>query len=99
MAGDNAAHSIGDAEEHWHPPYWTVFIILLVLTAIEMGLAFFSVKWIAVTLMIFIAIVKILAIARYFMHLKFDAKILGVIACAPLFFASPMAFYLLLDFA
>ena len=98
---DTAPESPGttEHEEHWHPPYWRVFVILLVLTAIEMLLAFFPVRWIAISLMVIIAIAKILYIGRYFMHLKFDQKFLGAIACAPLLFASPMVFYLLLDFA
>ena len=100
MTEETKIGGIETEEEHWHPPYWRIFVILLALTAIEMGLAIFpGPKWMAVSLMIVIAIVKIAYIARYFMHLKFDQKVLGAIACAPLLFASCMIFYLLLEFS
>jgi len=95
---DPASQVPQDQEEHWHPPYWQIFGILLALTAVEMGLAFFPLRSLGIALMVVVAIAKILYIARYFMHLKFDARILLLVACSPLVFASFMIFYLLLDF-
>ncbi len=92
------ANAVTTEEEHWHPPYWKIFVILLVLTVLEMGLAFFPVRWIALSLMTIIAVTKIAYIARYFMHLKFDQRLLGAVACMPIFFTSCMIFYLLLEF-
>ena len=89
------------AEAHDHPPYGRIFIILTVLTVIEVGLAFVGRGFfaIAITLLIAIAVVKIAYIGRYFMHLKFDARILSLIALAPALCATIMAFYLLMEYA
>lgn len=87
------------AAEHTHPPYTKVFLFLVALTFIEVAIPFTMTgsKGLAAALLIIISVVKILTIARYFMHLKFDAKILGLIACAPLVCASIMSFVLLWD--
>jgi caa(3)-type oxidase subunit IV len=89
------------AAAHEHPPYGRVFLILSALTVIEVGLAFATRAFfgVAITLLIVIAIVKIAYIGRYFMHLKFDARILSLIAIVPASCATIMAFYLLMEYA
>jgi caa(3)-type oxidase subunit IV len=76
-----------------------VFFFLVALTIVEVAIPFVlsSNKGLAVTLLISISVVKILTIARYFMHLKFDARVLGLVACAPLVCASIMSIALLWD--
>lgn len=97
---DSHAHAhTTPAAAHAHPPYMMVFFFLVALTVVEVAIPFAmtSSKGLAATLLIVISVVKILTIARYFMHLKFDAKVLGLIACAPLVCASIMSFVLLWD--
>ncbi len=94
-----SAHATSPAAAHAHPPYMKVFFFLVFLTIVEVAIPFTMTgsKGLATTLLLVISVVKILTIARYFMHLKFDAKILGLIACAPLVCASIMSFVLLWD--
>jgi caa(3)-type oxidase subunit IV len=95
-------HDAHEGEEHhWHPPYWRIFFILLALTVVEMLLAFTprSIFGFAIAAMIIIGVIKIAYIARYFMHLKFDARILSFIAFAPMVFAGCMVFYLIQEYA
>ena len=93
------AHSHGEA--HTHPPYLKIFGILALLTLVELviPLLFHDAKGIGLTILIAIAIWKIWLIIRFFMHLKFDARILGMVASAPALFGSILAIGLLLDFA
>lgn len=93
------AHSHGAEEAHTHPPYMKIFAILVALTIVEVLIPFtlHANRGLAATLLIVISVVKILFIARYFMHLKFDARILGLVACAPLVCASIMSIALLWD--
>ena len=69
-------------EHHDHGPtdrqYFQIFIILVVLTALEV-----STEWwpedsrsIAVPLLIFLMVVKFFLVALWFMHLKWDPKLL-----------------------
>ncbi len=93
-------HADAGAVAHTHPPYMKIFALLVALTVIEVVIPF-AMKGnhgLAVTLLIAISVVKILYIARYFMHLKFEARILGLVACAPLLCASILAFVLLWEF-
>ncbi|MSR75630.1 MAG: hypothetical protein EXS14_09215 [Planctomycetes bacterium] len=97
MSHQDHAHPAATA--HAHPPYLKVFALLVALTVVEVVVPFVLTgsRGIAATLLIVISVVKILFIARYFMHLKFDAKILGLVACAPLVCASILSFVLLWD--
>lgn len=69
-------------EHHDHGPtdrqYFQIFIILVVLTALEV-----STEWwpedsrnIAVPVLIFLMVVKFFLVALWFMHLKWDPKLL-----------------------
>jgi caa(3)-type oxidase subunit IV len=91
----------GEGEYHAHPPYTKIFIWLAALTIVELVVPFVlaSQMGIAVGILIAIAIWKILLIIRYFMHLKYDARLLGFIASTPAMLASILAIGLLLDYA
>lgn len=95
MSHPTDAHA--DNAVHTHPPYMKVFAFLVALTVVEVAIPFLLKEshGLAVTLLLVISVVKILAIARYFMHLKFDARLLGLVACAPLVCASILTFVLL----
>jgi caa(3)-type oxidase subunit IV len=79
--------------EHKRPNYILIWIYLAVLTAAELGLAFElpitpNVK---LALLLFFAVWKALLVGLYFMHLKFEAWNLRMLAIIPI----PLAFILL----
>ena len=90
----------GEGEHHAHPPYTRIFVWLAALTVVELIVPFVlaSHMGIAVGILIAIAIWKILLIIRYFMHLKYDARLLGFIASTPAILASILAIGLLLEY-
>ena len=78
------AHGAGKAK-HAHPNYIGIFIMLAVLTAFELGVAFLPwSKGVIVALLILLAVWKALLVALYFMHLRFEPNRLRILAIAPL---------------
>ena len=73
------------ADTHSHPNYTAVFIWLAVLTAVEVGLGYWRVfpRPIYIAVLIALAGVKAALVAAYFMHLKFERRVLTVIAIFP----------------
>ncbi len=69
-----------------HPPYVGIFAALAVLTALELGVAFFE-NWpkrVIILVLVFLAIWKALLVALYYMHLRFEPNRLRILALAPL---------------
>lgn len=74
-------------EVHTHGPsdaqYFKIFWILVVLTALEVSTHWWedwfgeNGKRVAVPLLFIMMVVKFFMVASYFMHLKYDSKILG----------------------
>jgi cytochrome c oxidase subunit 4 len=62
--------------EHEHPPislYVKVFVVLVVLTAIEVALSYASMsEHLRVVALLGFAVLKFYTVVAYFMHLKFD---------------------------
>jgi cytochrome c oxidase subunit 4 len=88
--------------EQAHPnhtkTYITIFVALAVLTAIEVGITMISMpKTAMVILLLAFALVKAGLVAVYFMHLKYDARFLKVIAYSPLAVASILIFILSME--
>ncbi|MBI4355065.1 MAG: cytochrome C oxidase subunit IV family protein [Candidatus Omnitrophica bacterium] len=81
---------------HRQPNYLTIFWALLLLTLIEVAIAYLpwprSVK---MTSLISLAIVKALLVALFFMHLKFDRRLLAIIALIPLALTGLVTVFLL----
>ncbi len=74
----------GEDEIH-HPNYIGIFVMLAVLTGIELGVAFLP--WSKLTLVLILlglAVWKALLVALYFMHLRFEPNRLRILAIAPL---------------
>ena len=71
-------------EEHKAPPYMTVFVVLAVLTVLEVLFAFTSLPklWLALGL-IAMALWKAVLVAMYYMHLRFEPKRLWIMALSP----------------
>lgn len=73
-------HHHDDAHEH-HPTerqYWVVFVILALLTAVEVAWSYTGLEGAAlVAPLIIMMVVKFLLVAGAFMHLYFDMKIIN----------------------
>ena len=72
--------------EHKAPNYYLVWVVLLVLTVAEVGVAFFSAmpKWLLIVLLLGLALWKAVLVALYYMHLRFEPTRLRILAIAPL---------------
>lgn len=86
MASASVAHSQDD--HHEHPPLslWVkIAIFLAILTAIEVAIYYIpALEGVLVPLLIGLSAIKFVAVIWYFMHLKYDEKILASIFVAAL---------------
>ena len=74
-----------EGQAHEHPNYWAVWGYLLVLTVLELGVAFLPwSKQVLLLLLLAMAIWKALLVALYFMHLRWEGNRMRVFAIAPL---------------
>ena len=68
-----------------HPPYIGIWVMLAVLTMVELTVAFLPwPKRIIIALLVGLAIWKALLVALYYMHLRFETYRLRILAIAPL---------------
>ena len=76
-----AAHGDVSHDEHAHPTerqYWIVFVVLAVLTAIEVAWSYAGFEGAALVVpLLGMMAVKFLLVAGAFMHLYFDLKIIN----------------------
>jgi cytochrome c oxidase subunit 4 len=84
--------------------YLKIFGALFVLTVIEVIIGSYAVGWglphaALYILLIALALVKAGLVAVYFMHLKYDAKFLSVIAYTPLAVASILILLVAMEWA
>ena len=95
------------SEDHKHPNYIMIWVILLLLTVLEVAGAY-SPKYfsdvggiitITIVLLIGMALVKAGLVAAYFMHLKFEQKNFVMIVSFPLVLACVLVILLLPDVA
>ncbi len=87
-----------DAHHHPEPNYWGVFIALGVLTAAELGVVKLSIPhMIMVIALVGLALTKAIAVAAFFMHLKFERTTLALIAATPLVLCAFLIFMLMPD--
>lgn len=69
---------------HSHHNYIRIFIILSVLTAVEIAITFFGLpKMVLAALLVALAVWKAALVALHFMHLKVEKKTLTIIALVP----------------
>jgi caa(3)-type oxidase subunit IV len=69
---------------HSQNNYIKIFIILSVLTVIEVGMTFLGLpKMLLATLLVIFAVWKAALVAMHFMHLKFEKKTLTIVALVP----------------
>lgn len=72
------------ASAHKHPNYIGIFFGLLALTIAEVGVAYVSMgHGLKLVALLALAVIKVLLVALFYMHLKFDKRLLSLIALAP----------------
>lgn len=92
------SHTIEHTPTNHTKTYLKIFGALFVLTAVEVVLSQIGLPYVLmVVTLIVMALVKAGLVAIYFMHLKFEAKFLSVIAYAPLVVASILIFLLAME--
>ena len=77
---DDELSSVQEHDQHSSDAqYWKIFIILIILTGVEV-LTYFLQEDLGgalIPILITLMVVKLLLVAAYFMHLKYDAKLFG----------------------
>ncbi len=90
-ATDTAANAHGHDEHESHGlsdlGYIGIAIILAILTAVEVSTYFFDFGALEVPSLLILMVVKFWIVVAYFMHLKFDSKILSWVFVAALVLA------------
>jgi cytochrome c oxidase subunit 4 len=91
----------GHTEPTPHHPvnYVAIFLTLVVLTIVTVGVAFIGLKqeWQKVLLALLIASIKASFVVLYFMHLKFEGKLIYLILLVPVTFCIILVVSLLPD--
>ncbi|MGZ8426954.1 MAG: cytochrome C oxidase subunit IV family protein [Candidatus Binatia bacterium] len=83
---------------HAHPNYIKIFIILSVLTAVEIGVTFLGLpRTLLVALLVGLAVWKAALVALHFMHLKIEKKTLTIVAIIPFILCVFLSLMLLPD--
>jgi len=83
---------------HSHHNYIKIFIILSVLTAVEVGVTFLGLpRTLLVTLLVGLAVWKAALVALHFMHLKIEKKTLTIVALIPFILCVFLSLMLLPD--
>jgi cytochrome c oxidase subunit IV len=86
------------AHAHEEPNYMAIFWTLGVLTVLEIGAVYLPLDKLTIgALLVGLAVVKAVLVALYFMHLKFERPMLGIIALTPMILCVFLIFMLLPD--
>jgi cytochrome c oxidase subunit 4 len=96
----NAPHGSGHAGGYvsHRKTYFKIFVVLTVLTAIEVGLAVSHLnRFVMITLLCALAIVKAALVAMFFMHLRFERKTLALVVLTPIVLAGILIIGLMPD--
>jgi cytochrome c oxidase subunit 4 len=80
-------------QEHAHPRYILIFVILLLLTLAEVGYAFLDLPKLMLAVgLIIMAVWKAALVAMYYMHLRYEPRRMWILAVSPI----PLAILLVL---
>ena len=94
----NPPASTTSAHAHPEPNYMGVFLVLFVLTVVEIAVVYLPIPHLAIAfLLIGLALTKAICVAAYFMHLKFERRTLALIAATPLALCAFLIFMLMPD--
>ena len=76
---------MNQAQAHAHPNYWAVWAYLLVLTVMELAVAFLPwSKPVLLLILLVLAIWKALLVGLFFMHLRYEGNRMRIFAVAPI---------------
>jgi len=83
------------------PSYYMIWLILAVLTAVEVGVAYVSSlpRNVLVVVLVGLAVWKATLVAMYYMHLRFERLRVILLATAPLPLAVILVLAVLLEYA
>jgi cytochrome c oxidase subunit 4 len=82
-----ASQAAGTGTQHVHPKprYMLVFLILFVMTAVEVGVTFVGLpKNFTIFALLLLAVWKAVLVALYYMHLRYEPTRLRWLALSPL---------------
>jgi cytochrome c oxidase subunit 4 len=88
-------------EKKKQPSYMLIWFVLLVLTVVEVGIAYVSSlpRNVLILVLVGLAVWKATLVAMYYMHLKFERLRLILLATAPLPLAIILVVAILLEYA
>jgi cytochrome c oxidase subunit IV len=97
--GQNEPHGHSTAEPHHKVNYLAIFGLLVVLTIVTVAVAFLHIRSeiVKVLIALTIASVKAAFVALYFMHLKFEGKLIYLILALPIFLCAVLVVALIPD--
>ena len=92
-------HGVSVPLPHHHVNYFAVFVTLVVLTIVTVAATFIHTEneLVKVLIALLIASIKATAVAMYFMHLKFEGKLIYLIMIVPLCLCVLLIFALIPD--
>ena len=80
-------------QDHAHPRYILIWVILLVLTLAEVGYAFLDLPKLMLAVgLVIMAVWKAVLVAMYYMHLRYEPRRMWILAVSPI----PLAILLVL---
>lgn len=90
-----------ESAEKKQPSYMFIWFVLLVLTVVEVGLAYLSSmpRNVLIVVLVGLAIWKAVLVAMYYMHLRFERLRVVLLAMAPLPLAIILVLAILLEYA
>ncbi len=85
MGEPEEPHGVSESLPHHSVNYFMIFLLLVVLTIVTVAIARkrFRSEWVNVLLALLVASVKAIFVALYFMHLKFEGKLIYLILIVP----------------
>lgn len=96
---ETLASEAASEAEHEEPRYMVVWGALALLTLVEIGVAFLGLsRSLTILALIGLAIWKAMLVALYYMHLRFEPRMLRVVAAAPLLPAAILVLLVLLEY-
>ena len=98
---ETITQAVGGQAVHAHPKpnYMLVWVILFVLTLVEVGVAFVGLsKTFTILALIALAIWKAVLVALYYMHLRYEPKRLRLLVLSPLPLAVILVIAVLTEF-
>jgi caa(3)-type oxidase subunit IV len=80
--------------------YWVIFVVLGLLTALEIGVVYLPISWgLMVSALVSLAVVKAATVGLFYMHLDHETMVLKMTVMVPMCVPGFYAIVLILDAA